>query len=166
VISSSGTVLACRNLFPVECHVPLSPRRRILLITGAVALLAGCSGKEAERKRAADRLRRQAARQSAALLGRYDATLTAHPALADRLTPLHANVARHLKAFGGKRASTGEPTVPQDEPGALTALADAERRTADARTRALGDAPPELARLLASVAAAGGVHAYLITEGA
>lgn len=161
--------------------MPLSPRRRSLLITGSVALLAGCSGREAEQERAraeqaqaADRLRRRAAGQSAALLGRYDATLTAHPALAERLTPLRANVAQHLKALGGKpegkaggrAAGTDERAVPQDEQGALAALADAERRTADARTKALDGATPEFARLLASVAAAGGAHAYLLTEGA
>ncbi len=55
--------------------------------------------------------------------------------------------------------------VPGDEGRALGTLADAERRTADARMRALVDAPPELARLLASVAAAGSAHAYLLTEG-
>ncbi|MET9417309.1 hypothetical protein ABZY03_24610 [Streptomyces klenkii] len=52
--------------------------------------------------------------------------------------------------------------MPGDEKAALAALADAERRTADNRTKALGSAPPELARLLASVAAAGAAHAYLL----
>ncbi|WP_394342159.1 hypothetical protein [Streptomyces spongiicola] len=44
-------------------------------------------------------------------------------------------------------------------------LAAAERRTADGHAAALSAAPPEYARLLASVAAAGAVHAYLLTEG-
>ncbi|MCF3106642.1 hypothetical protein IPZ58_34510 [Streptomyces roseoverticillatus] len=52
--------------------------------------------------------------------------------------------------------------VPGDEKAALAALADAERRTADSRTKDLGSASPELARLLASVAAAGAAHAYLL----
>ncbi|MER6145602.1 hypothetical protein ABT174_37220 [Streptomyces sparsogenes] len=63
-------------------------------------------------------------------------------------------------------ASSGEPPapkVPGDEKEALAALARAERRTADTRTAALRDAPPELARLLASVAACGAAHAYLLT---
>ncbi|MFK4189693.1 hypothetical protein ACI2L4_37845 [Streptomyces sparsogenes] len=62
--------------------------------------------------------------------------------------------------------SSGEPRapkVPEDEKEALAALARAERRTADTRTAALRDATPELARLLASVAACGAAHAYLLT---
>ncbi|MCI0385176.1 hypothetical protein [Streptomyces sp. CNQ085] len=55
--------------------------------------------------------------------------------------------------------------MPADPGRALAALADAERTAADALTRALDGAPPELARLLASVAAAGAVHVYLLTEG-
>ncbi|MER0482993.1 hypothetical protein ABR737_32440 [Streptomyces sp. Edi2] len=63
---------------------------------------------------------------------------------------------------GSRRPS--DPQVPRDERAARTALADAERKLADVRTKALTAAPPELARLLASVAAAGAAHAYLLTE--
>ncbi|WP_031508358.1 hypothetical protein [Streptomyces megasporus] len=162
------------------------PRRRSLLatgVTGAAALvLAGCSdgaseAVERERSSHAQRLRRRAARDSVDLLERYDRTIDAHPSLAGRLEPLRANVARHVTAFGGAapRGSASPRTaadpgpagtaVPADTGRALTALANAERATADARTRALLDAPPELARLLASVAAAGAAHAYLLTNG-
>jgi hypothetical protein len=55
--------------------------------------------------------------------------------------------------------------VPGDDKDALAALAGAERELADRRARALLDAPGELARLLASVAAAGAAHVYLLTEG-
>ncbi|UNO39664.1 hypothetical protein [Streptomyces sp. MST-110588] len=203
-------------------------RRRTLLAgaaLGGTALISGCSEDAGERRHdggtgrvaAAGRLRERAARDSAALLARYDATLAAHPALGDRLRPLRAEVARHAEAFGaavppggpsatpsgrpggtagsgtgggpsktpsagptdsaGSAGSTGSvgatasagpsrtPEVPRDERQARAALADAERRTADARTAALADAPAELARLLASVAAAGAAHAYLLTEG-
>lgn len=64
--------------------------------------------------------------------------------------------------------STGAPpepdteSVPHDEKDALSALAKAERRLADSRTKALSSAPPELARLLASVAACGSAHVYLL----
>lgn len=51
-----------------------------------------------------------------------------------------------------------------DAASAVKELAAAERRTADAHTRTLLTAPPELARLLASIAAAGAAHAYLLTE--
>jgi hypothetical protein len=131
------------------------------------------------------------------LLARYDATADAHPALAERLRPLRAEVARHAEAFGGPgrpgaapRSSSGAaspsrtggnpagdaarreepadapaPGVPVGEQDALAALAEAERRTTEVRTKTLTGAAPELARLLASVAAAGAAHAYLLAEG-
>ncbi|MFG2179137.1 hypothetical protein ACGFLS_10500 [Streptomyces abikoensis] len=172
------------------------PRRRRVLAGGAAALLAGgadallsaCSSASsgdpdaAERSPGAARLRERAARDTAALLERYNAMLAAHTTLTGRLRPLRAEVARHAEAFAtpgpkspsasasaSPSASPAAPAarveVPEDEKAALAALADAERRTADARTAALGSAPPELARLLASVAAAGAAHAYLLTEG-
>jgi hypothetical protein len=55
-------------------------------------------------------------------------------------------------------------SVPGDEKSALAELATAERTLADRRAKALMDVPGELARLLASVAAAGAAHAYLLTE--
>ncbi|MGW1926601.1 hypothetical protein ACWCQ0_47515 [Streptomyces massasporeus] len=56
--------------------------------------------------------------------------------------------------------------VAADPGAALKELAAAERAASDAHTAALVTAPPEYARLLASVAAAGAAHAYLLTEGA
>ncbi|ARE74242.1 hypothetical protein B6R96_10085 [Streptomyces sp. Sge12] len=53
------------------------------------------------------------------------------------------------------------PPKPEE---ALTALADAERSLSESRTIDLAGAPAELARLLASVAACGAVHAYLLTS--
>ncbi|MFE3653870.1 hypothetical protein ACFXO2_39850 [Streptomyces sp. NPDC059152] len=169
--------------------------RRTTLLAGAAlggaALLAGCAdharpaAEAPEQSAAAERLRARAARDSTALLARYDATLAAHPALGTPLRPLRAEVARHAEAFASDRPSAGAsasastsasappagaargagaPRVPADERRARTALADAERTLADARTAALVSAPPELARLLASVAAAGAAHAYLLTE--
>ncbi|MFF8279505.1 hypothetical protein ACF05T_25865 [Streptomyces lateritius] len=57
------------------------------------------------------------------------------------------------------------PPVAADPAVALKELAAAARKTADTHTDALLDASPEYARLLASVAAAAAVHAYLLTEG-
>ncbi|MEV8419143.1 hypothetical protein AB0P45_37115 [Streptomyces niveus] len=57
------------------------------------------------------------------------------------------------------------PFVPADAGKAVRELAAAERRSADAHAEALVHAPPELARLLASLAAAGAAHAYLLTKG-
>ncbi|WP_257579204.1 hypothetical protein [Streptomyces sp. JJ38] len=156
---------------------------------GAGVALTGCSGgreDELDQQRADERdarLRGAAARESAALLRRYDATAGAHPALAGRLAPLRADVALHLAAFGAsgrpdgasanrspdatasaEPAESSDPTVPEGAREALAELAAAERSTARARVGALADAQPELARLLASVAAAGEVHAYLLGE--
>lgn len=172
--------------------LPSRPSRRSLL-TGAAgaagaALLSGCSGTGStgmafgiplER-----RMREAAVRESARLLERYDATAAAHPALAARLAPLRASVAAHAAALaltppdagspsasaspsGGTGAAapapSGEP-VPPKPADALTALADAERSLSESRTIDLAAAPGELARMLASVAACGAVHAYLLTS--
>ncbi|WP_399085075.1 hypothetical protein ACGH2B_05740 [Streptomyces sp. BBFR2] len=71
------------------------------------------------------------------------------------------------KTAASEKAGAGPevaaPGVPGDEKAARGALADAERRLADTRARTLRTAPPDLARLLASVAAAGAAHAYLLT---
>lgn len=140
-----------------------------------------------------ERARARAARESEGLVERYDAVLAAHPALAELVGPLRAEALRHAEAFGG--GSSGSPgtsgpsvgssttpgapqagkaspsaspsaTVPANEKDAVAELAAAERELADRRAKALLDVPGELARLLASVAAAGAAHAYLLTEGA
>ncbi len=139
----------------------------------------------------AERARARAARDSEGLVERYDAVLAAHPALAVLVGPLRAEAVRHMEAFGagtsgpsgpsattskapkgGKAAQSPSPSssppaaVPANERDALAELAAAERALADRRAKALLDLPGELARLLASVAAAGAAHAYLLTEGA
>ncbi|MEU4984169.1 hypothetical protein [Streptomyces sp. NPDC021969] len=65
----------------------------------------------------------------------------------------------------GSEGSDGSGVVPSDEKGALALLAGAERKLADRRAEALLDVPGESARLLASVAAAGAAHVFLLTEG-
>ncbi|MEV5762628.1 hypothetical protein AB0L61_38410 [Streptomyces tendae] len=69
-------------------------------------------------------------------------------------------------AESGDVSDSGDSqVVPGDEKGALALLAGAERKLADRRARALLEVPGELARLLASVAAAGAAHVFLLTEG-
>ncbi|MFC9686777.1 hypothetical protein, partial [Streptomyces sp. NPDC056948] len=132
---------------------------------------------------AADRrARARAARDSEELVERYDAVIAARPGLAEWLRPLREEVVRHARAFGGGRkaavspapsassspaasASSSSAPVPGNDRDALAALAAAERELADRRAKALVGAPGELARLLASVAAAGAAHVYLLTEG-
>ncbi|MFG2992184.1 hypothetical protein ACGFZK_23355 [Streptomyces sp. NPDC048257] len=167
--------------------LPSRPSRRTVLAGAAGAvLLTGCSD---DRPTDADvtiplerRMREAAFRDSTRLLERYDATSAAHPALAGRLAPLRAAVAAHAAALsltpsaspspapsrsGGTGAAapsaSGEP-VPPKPAEALTELADAERSLSESRTIDLAGAPGELARLLASVAACGAVHAYLLTS--
>ncbi|WP_225840095.1 hypothetical protein [Streptomyces sp. NK08204] len=175
--------------YPPPPRTPSGPRRRTLLASAAgAAVLAGCTaGTDSEdggAPSAATRARAHAARDSAELLERYDAVLAAHPELAQRLRPLRTAVAAHVAAFGGGTAGTAtkppsskvsptaaataspSPTVPPRPKDALLSLADAERGVADRRARDLLEVPGELARLLASVSAAGAAHAYLLMEGA
>ncbi|MFI1732683.1 hypothetical protein ACH40E_26440 [Streptomyces acidicola] len=162
------------------------PHRRSLLAGAAGAvLLVGCSpGSESATtvgsRPAADRARARVARDSEALAERYTAVLAAHPALTGLLDPLRAEVVRHAEAFGGGASATPSASkspsapasrsaspspVPTDEKSALAELARHEKQLADRRTKALLEVPGELARLMASVAAAGAGHAFLLTEG-
>ncbi|GGW77506.1 hypothetical protein [Streptomyces griseoloalbus] len=170
--------------FPSSPRARSGPRRRSLLAVAPAALLvAGCSAGSGSsgatggsRPSAADRARARAARDSRALAERYDAVVAAHPKLAERLRPLRAEVVRHAQAFGDTASASPTPSgsvppsaapsaaVPAKEKEALAELAAAEREIADRRAKALLDAPGELARLLASVAAAGAAHVYLLTE--
>ncbi|MGW2571212.1 hypothetical protein [Streptomyces sp. NPDC001537] len=167
--------------YPPPLRAPSGPRRRSVLASAAgAALLVGCSDRESEQSAGGspsvtEKARARAARDSVGLLGRYDAVIAAHPAVAERLGALRAEVGRHVEAFGGTAAESS-PTapalaapsaaVPVNQKDALAELAAAERALADRRITALLDVPGEFARLLASVAAAGAAHAYLLTEGA
>ncbi|MFF8983015.1 hypothetical protein ACF08E_06435 [Streptomyces globisporus] len=163
-------------------------RRGALTATGALALgavLTGCGGDDegaggkkparAATAKAEKALREKAVRDGALLLARYDLVAEAHPATAAGLEPLRAAVAEHGKALAPPRAKDGPkkgdeaPPAPAGpvsaDPGAaVRELAAAERRRADGYGEALLAAGPELARLLASVAAAAAAHAYLLTE--
>lgn len=170
--------------YPPPPRVPSGPRRRSLLASVAGgALLVGCSDGTGSNEEdtagspsVVERARVRAARDSRGIVERYDAVLAAHPTLAERVAPLRAEAVRHAEAFGEtvtKSSPTASPaspspsvTVPATEKDALAQLAAAERALADRRARALLDVPGELARLLASVAAAGAAHAYLLMEGA
>ncbi|MFJ4338131.1 hypothetical protein [Streptomyces sp. NPDC088915] len=148
----------------------------------------GAAEREAERAaRAEAALRARSVTAARGLLERYDAVLAAHPALAPRLTPLRRSVAAHARALGEGGTGTPKPAAASPTPSAsarpttaspapvpvatdpgtaLRELAAAERTASDGHADALLAAPPEYARLLASVAASGAVHAYLLTEGA
>ncbi|MEV8595489.1 hypothetical protein [Streptomyces sp. NPDC052012] len=76
-----------------------------------------------------------------------------------------SGVGASASASASVSASASGVGVPVKEKDALAQLAAAERELADRRAAALLDAPGELARLLASVAAAGAGRAYLLTKG-
>ncbi|MEW2610826.1 hypothetical protein AB0937_11535 [Streptomyces sp. NPDC047880] len=182
--------------FPPSPRARSGPRRRSLFAVAPAALaLTGCTGGDSggpagDGPSAADRVRARAARDSEGLVERYDAVIAARPGLAGRLRPLREEVVRHAQAFGGGRKASPSAsvpaspsasasvsgsapvspspaaTVPGNDKDALAGLAAAERELADRRVKALGGVPGELARLLASVAAAGAAHVYLLTEGA
>ncbi|WP_030693259.1 hypothetical protein [Streptomyces globisporus] len=76
------------------------------------------------------------------------------------------SVSASASPSGRPTASAAPARVAADPRSALRELAAAERGASDGHTAALLTAPPEYARLLASVAAAGAAHAYLLTEGA
>ncbi|WP_209312939.1 hypothetical protein [Streptomyces lonarensis] len=172
--------------------MPCELSRRTLLAGGGVLLaaaLTGCSAtgprqaaERAERSAGAQRLREETEADSRLLLARYDATLATHPDLADRLLPLRGTVAEHLAAVvaaagattasarpGGEGAAAGDAGAPADatavpaEPeAAVSELSRSEAEVSERRLVALADAPPELARLLASLAAAGATQCYLL----
>lgn len=163
------------------------PRRRTLLASAAgTVLLGGCSGAGQDSGTgdggpSAERVRARAAQDSRDLAARYDAVLAAHPDLAQRLRPLRAEVVAHAEAFeegtsdrspapspslsSSASAAPAAADAEEDSGKALAALAAAERGLADRRAKALLEVPGEPARLLASVAAAGAAHAYLLTDG-
>ncbi|WP_078900829.1 hypothetical protein [Streptomyces sp. SBT349] len=148
-------------------------RRSLLAGVLLAGALTGCTsgGGDAAAEAAASTrgLRRREARESTALLARYEATVSAHPSLAGPLTPFRDVVSAHVGALHEPGEETtgvagAPPEVPAAKEQAIAALAEAERRAAEERLRALTDAPPELARLLASLAAAGEVQAHLLNE--
>ncbi|MFB7917812.1 hypothetical protein [Streptomyces sp. NPDC056061] len=153
------------------------------IVTGAV--LAGCGGSGdgggsargkaptaaqlALAARTEKKIRTSAARAGTELLARYEQVIGDHPATAAGLAPLRDAVRAHVLALAPEGGGTPPSAPPRtgaagSSAAAVRALATAELRTADDRTAALAEAPPELARLLASVAAAGATHAYLLTE--
>ncbi|PKT69876.1 hypothetical protein CW362_27290 [Streptomyces populi] len=82
---------------------------------------------------------------------------------ASESAPASASGSGSASASASAGASPGVAARPKD---ALADLASAELALADERTQTLVDVPGELARLLASVAASGAAHAFLLTKAA
>jgi hypothetical protein len=163
------------------------PSRRSVLAGGGLLLLAACTGSSPPRApqlTADQRLARRVAAEITVLVGTYAATITAHPRTRAALSPLAAEHEAHLRALAALQpAPTATPSAsssgstapsPSDSPSAAAvpvapspaaaraALARSEEAAAARRRQQAGDAGPELARLLASIAACEAVHAILV----
>ncbi|WP_371497115.1 ferritin-like domain-containing protein [Kitasatospora sp. NBC_00374] len=166
----------------------LSPTRRTFLFLGAltgVQLLCGCTDEHESDSPGAEHrpdqdlpLRTRAVAATDALLAGYDSVL-AGPGAAqgDLLRKQREEVAQHRSALAqglpttpatpsgasGSAPASAPTSAPGAAPGAaigtVAALAAAERQTATDRLADLEAASPALARLLASVSAAGALHA-------
>ncbi|MFF3115925.1 ferritin-like domain-containing protein [Kitasatospora sp. NPDC057904] len=155
------------------------PSRRSFLALGLLLTAAACTtGPDREAPADARRpdpdepLRRRAVTATDALLAAYDGLPTA------QLQPLRAEVAEHRAALAQTLTPPTPPAPSTTTPGATAPtptatpspvtttaeLAALERRTAQAHLADLGAASPQLARLLASVAASAAVHATALGD--
>jgi hypothetical protein len=147
--------------------------RRALLgaagTVGAAGALAGCSWFDDEPPPPPDPLEPLLA-STRALAAWYDATLAAHPQLADQLRPPYEAHLAHetalLELIGRPELASASPppagTAPLEPEAALEALREAERDGQDEATQACLAAPPERAALLGSIAAARATHAAVL----
>jgi hypothetical protein len=165
------------------------PSRRSVLASGGLLLLAACTGStpvRAPQLTADQRLARQVAAEITVLVGAYAATIAAHPHTRGALGPLAAEHQAHLVALAALQpAPTGSPspssstsTSPSvsaspsassaaaapSPAAARAALATAEEAAAARRRQQAQHAGPDLARLLASIAACEAVHALLVAR--
>jgi hypothetical protein len=151
-------------------------RRAVLGVAlgGLVAAvpLAGCDASEpTQTRKIADPLN-PLYRDTAALLARYEAIMTAQPALADRLTPLRDAHREHLRALAreiGPGLADPSPVVsasgavPTDARPALDTLRDDERQASAAARAACLAGPSYRAALLGSIAAARASHVEVLS---
>ncbi|MGW2254491.1 ferritin-like domain-containing protein [Kitasatospora sp. NPDC001660] len=147
------------------------PSRRTFLALGLILTAAACTttpdqGKPADARRPDpdEPLRRRAVAATDTLLAAYDALP------ATQLQPLRAEVAQHRAALAQTLTPSTPPTPSTTTPATAAAppttaeLATLERQTAQTHLADLGTASPQLARLLASVAASAAVHATALGD--
>jgi hypothetical protein len=160
---------------------PRLPSRREVLAGGALLAIGGClptdgtSGAPAVSPE--QRFRARVAGEVRDLASRYDAVIARFPGTRAELSTLAAEHEAHAAALLGPApagtASTSasasasatpspSPTVAATVEEARAALAAAERAASRRRARQARRAAPELARLLASIAACEAVHVSLL----
>ena len=143
--------------------------RRAVLAAGAgiagAGVLAACGDSTAAPGPADDPVATEVAGAEQALIAQYQAFIAAFPQLSVELTPILDQHADHLKALGVTITSTAAPVAASDPRTAVAVLADAEREAAKARrTSCVAATNPELARLLALIAASEASHAPALTR--
>ncbi|MFF0559289.1 hypothetical protein [Streptomyces sp. NPDC004266] len=143
---------------------------RLRSVTAARGLLERYDATLAAHPSLAPRLTplRRAVAAHAKALGEGGTTVepVAATASADASPSAPASASASPSASGRSTVPAAPVRVAADPRAALRELAAAERGASDGHAAALLTAPPEYARLLASVAAACAAHAYLLTEGA
>ena len=143
-------------------------RRAVLIgatgVAGAGILTACANGTETSAA-AADPVSAEVAGAEQALIAQYQAFITAFPELSVGLTPLLEQHADHAKAIGVKAPATSAPVAAADARTAIAVLADAERAAAKARRAScVAATDPELARIVALIAASEASHAPALSR--
>ncbi|MEU7036711.1 hypothetical protein ABZ958_23940 [Streptomyces sp. NPDC046237] len=145
----------------LAAHPPLAQRLAPLRATVAAHVAALAEGAAKDASSADTRPADTGAERATSGTGSGTATGSASPVPSGSAAPASGAPASGAPVSG----APVPPAVATDPAVALEELAAAARSTADVHAATLLDAPPEYARLLASVAAAGAAHAYLLTEG-
>ncbi|MGW4675421.1 hypothetical protein [Streptomyces sp. NPDC004324] len=141
--------LAARYAAVIAAHPPLA--ERLDPLRAEVVRHAQAFGGGARRPSGSPSASRSAASSSAS-------------AASSPSAPSASSAASASSGSSASASAGGAPAVPVREKDALADLASAELALVDRRTKDLLDVPGELARLLASVAAAGAAHAFLLTK--
>ncbi|MEU1501540.1 hypothetical protein [Streptomyces sp. NPDC005732] len=146
--------LAARYAAVIAAHPPLA--ERLDPLRAEVVRHAQAFGGEARRPSGSPSASRSAASSSA--------SAASSPSASSAPSTSSAASASSGSSASASASAGGAPAVPVREKDALADLASAELALVDRRTKALLDVPGEWARLLASVAAAGAAHAFLLTK--
>lgn len=143
-------------------------RRAVLISATGIAgagLLTACSAGSQTSAAAADPVSAEVAGAEQALIAQYQTFITAFPELGADLTPLLEQHADHAKAIGVKATATSAPVAAADARTAIAVLADVERAAAKARRAScVAATDPELARIVALIAASEASHAPALTR--
>jgi hypothetical protein len=164
----------CVRRGQAPCHcVPVGvdqviSRRAVLITATGIAgagILTGCGGGTEISAAAADPVSTEVAAAEQSLIAQYQTFITAFPELSAELTPLLDQHADHARAIGVKAPASTAPVAAADARTAIAVLADIEREAAKARRAScVAATDPELARIVALIAASEASHAPALTR--